>query len=222
MDNLLKKISDILYYVHLIVFFDNDRNIFLSIIYIYFIFLIFIAALFIIMCLRFIVGKYNILWPINILRYALPIICITFFGQLFLILLSIFKCIYDNKLYYAADVECQIGSWYYITCPICCIGIILQIILSYITISLYYQADFICENANVLKKNNPLTELIFMFNKILIIIIFMFDKGGTNEHWPILFVLTITTGYNAYLVIYCQNYGNEIKIFETNRTRSFF
>ena len=210
MDNLLKKISDILYYVHLIVFFDNDRNIFLSIIYIYFIFLIFIAALFIIMCLRFMVGKYNILWPINILRYALPIICITFFGQLFLILLSIFKCIYDNKLYYAADVECQIGSWYYITCPICCIGIILQIILSYITISLYYQADFICENANVLKKNNPLTELIFMFNKILIIIIFMFDKGGTNEHWPILFVLTITTGYNAYLVIYCQNYGNEI------------
>lgn len=162
------------------------------------------------MCLRFMVGKYNILWPINILRYALPIICITFFGQLFLILLSIFKCIYDNKLYYAADVECQIGSWYYITCPICCIGIILQIILSYITISLYYQADFICENTNVLKKNNPLSELIFMLNKILIIIIFMFDKGRTNEHWPILFVLTITTGYNAYLVIYCQNYGNEI------------
>ena len=162
------------------------------------------------MCLRFSSGKYKILWPISILRYSLPVICKTFCGQILVLLLSTFKCIHSNNLYYAAEASCDIGGWYYITLVIGCISIILQLFLSYITISLYYHADFICESSDVLKKNNPIPDLIFFVNKIVIIITFMFDEGKTGEHWPILFAMVILTGFNAYANIFWQNYGNEI------------
>ena len=210
MQSSLQTISNISYYIHLILFLDNNKSLFLSAIYIYIIFLAFITVLFIIMCLRFKAGKYNFLWPITILCYALPIISKTFFGQIFLLLISIFKCIYGKQLYYASTTQCEIGTWYYITMPLCCIALLLQVILSYTTISLYYQPDFIYDNNDTLKKTNPIPDFIFLLNKILIIIIFMFDKGQNNEHWPILIILCITTGFNAYVNIYCQNYANEI------------
>ena len=114
------------------------------------------------MCVRFMAGKYNILWPISILRIALPIICKTFCGQIFVLLFSTFKCIHSNKLYYGAEADCGTGSWHYITLVIGCISIILQIILSYITVSLYYHCDFVYEAGDVLKKNNPMTNIILL------------------------------------------------------------
>ena len=127
-----------------------------------------------------------------------------------MILLSAFKCIHSNKLYYAGDAECEIGNWYYITLVVASISIILQINLSYVTVSLYYHADFIYESGDILKRNNPFPDIIFLVNKIVIIITFMFDQGKTGEHWPILFALVILTGLNAYGNIFMQNYGNEI------------
>ena len=110
-------------------------------------------------CFKFMNAEYVPLWPITILKYSLPIISKTFFGQIFLIFLSIFKCLYGKKLYYAAEKECIIGTWYYITLPFCCIGIIIQIVLSYVSISLYYQADFSVDNNgdNFLRKNNEIS-----------------------------------------------------------------
>ena len=210
MQNTLQTISNISYYIHLILFLDDNKSLFLSAIYIYIAFLTFITILLTIMCLRFEAGKFNILWPITILCYALPIISKAFFGQFFLLLISIFKCINGEILYYSSLEKCEVGTWYYITLPFCCIALIVQIIISYITISLYYQPDFIYDNNDTLKKLNPIPDFIFLINKILIIIIFVFDKGQTNEHWPILIILCITTGFNAYVNIYYQNYANEI------------
>ena len=58
----------------------------------------------------------------------------------------------ESILYYGSTAECHIENWYYVTLPICCIGLIIQISLSYVTLSLYYQADFICETGDVIKK----------------------------------------------------------------------
>lgn len=161
------------------------------------------------MITRIMAGKFNILWPICLLCYALPLICQTFFGQIFLMLISIFKCWNENILYYGSKTECHPNNFYYVTLPICCIGLIIQIALSYVTISLYYQADFICDAGDVLKKTNPIPDITLLINKIIIIITFVFDKGKINEHWPILIILSITTGFNAYATIRCQNYTSE-------------
>ena len=123
--------------------------------------LLIVLVLFFTMSFRLKSGKYDIQWPITLLKYLLPMLCSTFFGHIFLLLTSTFKCLM-GKLYYAATITCEIGLWYYITAPLSIISMIAQIILSYITISIYYQADFIIEGNNLLKKRSSISDIIFL------------------------------------------------------------
>ena len=74
------------------------------------------------------------------------------------------------------------------------IAILIQIMLSYVSISMNYYPDFFPEAYNFMKKRSSFPDVIFMFSKILIIIIFIFDKQKDSEHWGILFVLCFITG----------------------------
>ena len=154
-------------------------------------------------------NKYNILWPICILKYTLPMISSTFFGQIFVLLLSAFKCP-TGRLYYSSNASCIIDTWYYVSFPIVIIAIIIQIFLSYMTLSMHYQVDFINEGNDIIKKRNSTQEIFFLLNKIILIIIFGFDKEKENEHWGIIFVICLLTGLNAYITFFIQNYENII------------
>ena len=81
------------------------------------------------MVIRLKEGKYNILWPINILKYCLPIICVTFFGQIFIIIISTFAC-KNGKSYFDSTMNCRKGSLYYICVPTTIVVILLQIMMS--------------------------------------------------------------------------------------------
>ena len=178
--------------------------------YTYIAFLIFILILFFIMCFRLNARKYNVLWPITILKYCLPIICKTFYGQIFILLISAFKC-KGGRLYYNSKIKnCKVGNWFYIGVPISSLAIIFQFILSYITNSMYYQADFIIEGKNLLKKRTSTTDIILLFIKMILIITFGFDKEKENEHWGILFVSCFVTGINVYSTLFLQYYENII------------
>ena len=161
------------------------------------------------MSIRLKKGKYNILWPISILKYCLPLICSTFFGHSFLLLMSIFKCL-TGKLYYASDASCVINIRFYFNAPLSVIVIILQILLSYMTISMYYNADFVIEGNDLLKKRTSIPDLIFLFCKIIIIATFGFDKETENEHWGIIFAICFITGINVYCNLFLQHYENII------------
>ena len=201
--------QNIFNYLHLIVFLDDNLEYFLVAFYVYITFLLFVLILFFIMSFRLKAGKYNILWPICILKYCLPIICKTFFGQIFILLISAFKCP-EGRLYYNSKASCTIGTWFYVGVPISCFAIIIQIILSYVTISMYYQADFISEGNNLLKKRSSISDIIFLMNKIIFIIMFGFDKEKEYEHWGIIFVVCLITGINVYGTLFLQNYENII------------
>jgi len=161
------------------------------------------------MAFRFKKGKYNIIWPIKILKYILPIISSTFYGQIFALLISAFKCP-AGRIYYNANpnISCTIGTWFYVIVPFGGIAIIIQVFISYITISLYYQADFISEGNDNLKKRTSVPDMIFLLNKMAIIIIFGFDKEKEYEHWPIIFCVCVITGFNVYGTLFMQNYEN--------------
>ena len=105
--------QNIFNYLHLINFLNDKLFNYLMAFYIYFAFLLFILILFFIMCFRLKKGKYNILWPINILKYILPLITSTFFGQIFILLISAFKC-KEGRLYYNSKASCTIGPWFYV------------------------------------------------------------------------------------------------------------
>jgi hypothetical protein len=87
---------------------------------------------------------------------------------------------------------------------------ILQILLAYLTISMYYIADFITEGNNILKKRTSIPDVIFLFCKIIIITTFGFDEGKRREHWIILFVICLITGLNVYGNFFLQHYENII------------
>ena len=154
-------------------------------------------------------GKYNVLWPLIILKYCLPLLCFTFFGQSFLLLISSFKCL-SGKLYYDSKINCTINNLFYFNVTISSIAIILLIFLSYITISLHFHADFISEGNNILKKRTSLPDIVFLFCKMIIIMTFMFDKSKEYEHWGIIFIICLITGINAYYTLFIQNYENSI------------
>ena len=147
-DKLIQEISSIVSYLHIFIFIGNKINTFLVVFYIYIIFLLLVLILLLIMAFLFKKGKYNIIWPVEILKDVLWIISSTFFGQIFALLISAFKW-QIGRLYYNSSVSCSIGNWYYVIVPIRIITIIIQVIISYISISIYYQADFISEGNDI-------------------------------------------------------------------------
>ena len=122
---MIQEIKGVLSYIHIIGFFKGDYKLFFIILYFYLGFIIFILILFLIMTIRLKKGKYNILWPISILKYCLPIICITFFGQIFLLLISTFSC-KNGKSYFDSTMNCKQGGLYYICVPTTLIVILLH------------------------------------------------------------------------------------------------
>jgi hypothetical protein len=78
------------------------------------------------------------------------------------------------------------------------------------TISMYYNADFIIEGNDLLKKRSATPDLIFLVCKIIIIITFGFDKEEEYEHWVIILLICFITGLNVYGNFFLQNYENKI------------
>ena len=195
--------------MHLISFLNDKYNNFLLAFYTYTLILITISILFITFSLRLKSGKYNIRWPISVLKYCLPAISFTFFGHIFLLLISPFKCL-QGRLYYTSKAPCEISLLFYFNAPLSVFLIIIQILLSYLTISMYYNADFIIEGNDLLKKRSSISDIIFLFCKIIVLMVFGFDKEKEYEHWEILFITCLVTGINVYSILFLQNFENSI------------
>ena len=76
---------------------------------------------------------------------------------------------------------------------------------------MYYQADFISEGNDLLKKRTSIPDIIiFLLTKIVLIMTFGFDKEKEYEHWLILFCICVITGVNVYGTLYMQSYENII------------
>ena len=163
------------------------------------------------MILRFKSKKYNFLWPLYILKYCLPIIFITFFGQTFILILSVYECT-NGITFYDENYSCPNKKAFRILYPLTVFPIIIQIFFGFITVTLYFIPDYISINNNnsVLVKRNTLSDISFLFCKIIIIAFFIFDKEIENEHLEIIIFICLLTGFNAYCNLFWQNYSNII------------
>ena len=162
--------------------------------------------------------KVKIFWPIDFLKLSLPIISYFFFGQIFLVLTSIFYC-REEELYESPYLHCLEGLWIYSLKPAAVLGMFLQIIIGFITNSLYYTQFFEKDRFDLLKKIDTFPDVIFMFIKIAIIILFISDTGAESEHWPMLLFLVFITGLNAYSNFFLRNRMNQI-LMQLNKTFS--
>ena len=95
----------------------------------------------IIIIIRINKNKLNPSWTILFLKFSLPFFSITFFGQTFLLFISIFDCINGNT-YENEGIKCPTGLWFSLLGSISIIALILLIIIAIITNLLYFKPVF--------------------------------------------------------------------------------
>ena len=173
------------------------------------------TILIVIMIIRMLLKKRNLTWIIVILRYVLPLFSYSFYGQIFIMHTSIFYCRKtDNPT--SPYLKCMPGHWFNKIKPIAGISIFFHFLTSFITNTLYYKPIFIKSNSDLLKKSNSFPDVIVLFLKMIIITIFILDKGKEYEHWAILSFLVLATGTNAYFTLYYENRQNKILLYLNN------
>ena len=76
-----------------------------------------------------------------------------------------------------------------------------QVIIAFVTNSLYFKSLFIKSNSDVLKKTNSFTDISLLFTKISLIYLFIKDKQTESGRWTLLFFTMLITGTNFYIHI---------------------
>ena len=140
-------------------------------------------------------------WPIKILKYTLPLFSFGFHGQIFLMFTTIFYC-RKKESSTSPYLKCRPEHWFSKIKPIGGIAMFLHFLIAFITNTLYYKPIFLNCKSDLLKKSNSLPDIILLFTKMIIITIFILDKGVENEHWAIISFLTFVTGINSYFTLY--------------------
>ena len=155
--------------------------------------------------------KIKLLWNsfLLVLRIFLPFISYFFFGQIFSFLTSVFYCRKEES-YESPYLQCLEGLWIYSLSPVAIIAMIFQLIIGFITNSLYYRPLFNNNIPDNIKKTNPFPDIILMLTKSIISLLFISDKGLESEHWAMLSFLILVTGINAYCTLSFQNRKNAL------------
>ena len=65
----------------------------------------------------------KVIWPISVIRFCLPICCIGFFGQITLILSTLFNCTNGHN-YISENLPCREGSLFLYLSPFIFIAIL--------------------------------------------------------------------------------------------------
>ena len=139
-------------YLHIVRLLKTNLNI-------YFIFMIIIPAiillltiLIIYLCIMIKKDRLNIMWPISILRFCLPIISISLFGQIFVFFMTLFDC-QDGHSYVSPKLPCKSAN-------------VLLYFSPFITNALYYKSLFLLSKSDVLKKTNSIPDIVFYSPKL--------------------------------------------------------
>ena len=147
-------------------------------------------------------------WPVKYLQYTLPIISFGFYGQIFLLFTTAFYC-KNTESPTSPYLKCR-DTWFNKYKPFAFLAVLIHFLISYLTNTLYYQPTFIKCKTDLLQKTNSFPDVFFLFVKIIIILIFILDKGTEDEHWTIIGFLIIITGINSYCTLFYQNRKNII------------
>ena len=206
---IIKEIKNIFQYIHFIPLLKGNQTYYFIALNIYNMGILIIIFVLFVLSIFLIKTKKNNIWPIYILKYCLPIFFITFFGQTFLLIISLYEC-RNGVTYYDSNYTCRNNTAFYILYPISVIPLIIQFFLSFITSSIYYIPDYIINNDSILKRSNSSSNISFLLCKVIIILFFVFDKQVGYEHFGTIIFISLFTGFNAYCNLFIQNYSNNV------------
>ena len=167
-----------------------------------------LSSMLIVMSYRIKNKNYHNLWQISVLKICLPFLSVGFFGQIFLLLTTVLDC-QDGKTYVSKEILCRTGIWFSIEAPLTLLAMLLHALLALTTNTLYYKSTFIKYGSDVLKKTNCYPDVMLLFTKIFVIVLFILDDGKEEEHWIVLFFLNLVTGLNSLCNYFYQTRQNQ-------------
>ncbi len=155
------------------------------------------------------------------MRIVLPTISLSFFGQIFETLLLIYLCDKDGISANMNMIKCPNSTIYYILSVFSFFAILFLLIISYISISIYYKPSFMKDNSNSLTKINSFPNIVFFFNKILFIILTNLVYKNIVYTWIVLIILLLSSFINMIGFTLYNNYENKL-LKELNKFFSIF
>jgi len=207
-ESLIKEIFNIFQLIHFTILFKTNFSLYVFVVILIIVLIFLTAMLMVYMAYKLKRKKRIILWPIKILKYTLPLFSFGFHGQIFLMFTTVFYC-RKKESSTSPYLKCRPEHWFSKIKPVGGIAMFLHFLIAFITNTLYYKPIFIHCKSDLLKKSNSLPDIILLFSKMIIITIFILDKGVESEHWAILSFLVFVTGANAYFTLYYKNRQNK-------------
>ena len=200
-------------YIFIINFAKDNTIVYFIILNLFILIIILSLVFFIITTVKMYNNNLQSLWSIYILGFIFPFISSSFFGQIFYTLLTVFTC-EDNSdySYFSSSYKCLEGIWFYVQAPLSMISIIILFVISYITNLIFYNP--MCLRAKN-RKIHSLTDVIFLFTKIVMNILFIFFRN-VNDNYPLIILSIITSGINFYFLSIYQGYSNKNIFFINN------
>ena len=205
--NKFTSIYQYILFFPLIKSYDNLITI-ISAIVILLIFVTFFLLVIISICQKSSIKYYNVF--VTMMRYILPTISMTFFGQIFEFLILLYLCEENEDETKYNSFKCPNETIFYLFSILCIIAVIFLLIISYITISIYYKPLFMRDKNDSLKKISSFSNLFFFFNKILFIVLTSIKTDNIIYIWFMLIVLFISTFANMIYYTKYNNYANNL------------
>ena len=135
-----------------------------------------------------------------------------FFGQFFAFFISIFYCRKEES-YDSPYLQCLTGLWIYSLAPASIIAMIFEIIIGFITNSLYYKPIF-KDGLDILKKTNSSVEILIADFKT-----FRNNMDTTVRNFGIN-VNTIFKNFGDKIDTTFKQFSNKINVFTASQDRS--
>ena len=180
----------------------------ISAIVILLIYITFISLIIITACHKSKIKYYNTI--VIIMRYVLPTISLTFFGQIFEFLILLFLCEENEDTTKYNSFKCPNNTIFYLFSVLCFLALVFFLIISFITISAYFKPSFMKDKNDSLRKITSFPNLILFLNKILFIVLTCIKSENIIYIWFMLIVLFISTFANMIFFTKYNNYENKL------------
>ena len=141
-DELIEKFQNFFKYFHFIYLLKNNTKIYFVAVGIIIGIDYIIAILLLFISFRIKNDKLNILWPLTVLKFCLPLFSFGIFGHSFFLKLTIFDCKNGNT-FVNEEIECRTGLWFSFLAPLTILALLFHTSYAIMTNLLYYKPKFI-------------------------------------------------------------------------------
>ena len=207
-DSIIKKIFETFQLIHFTVLVKINFSLYITVVIIVIFIIFFTCGIIVFLLYKIIFKRILITWTIRYLQYMLPILSFGLYGQIFLLFTTVFYC-RKTESPTSPYLKCRETRFNDFK-AFAGLAMILHFFIALITNTLYYNPTFSKCKTDILQKYNSYPDVVFLFVKIIIIILFILDKGEENEHWAIICFLLLVTGLNMYCTLFYQNRKNKI------------